>query len=117
MIDLKGDRTMKSKPLSAFIMECSADEGYTKEDITHMLDAVLDVGKTDYLPILLEADNSEAFGFIRMEDADTVLDFRIEQNSDFGKAICAILNDKNLETPDGLYDICGLKVRILQKGN
>lgn len=117
MIDLKGDRTMETKQLSAVILECPTDEGYTSSDVQNMLSMIGEDSEAEVLPIRLETDNSEAFGFIRMEDADTALDFKIEQDSEFGKEICAILNDKNLETPDGLYDICGLKVRILQKGN
>lgn len=101
--------------VSAVVMECPSDEGYTSKDVRHLLDIIQETSEAEVLPIRLEADNSEAFGFIRMDDADMALDFRIEQDSEFGKAICAILNDKSLETSDGIYNICGLQVQILQK--
>lgn len=98
--------------LDAVFVEVPGEQGLSRKQIIDIMDLLSD---TEVYPLEIEnsASESVAMGFIRADAADKI-DFEYQQNSLFGQKLANILADMNLETPDGIYDIIGLTVKIMR---
>ena len=93
---------LKEKPL---------DEGLTKAEIIDLFDMLSGV---EAIPIEIQGENSAAMGFINLTDAEFF-------NFDYARIVnkvTKILNDMNLENPDGEYEVennCGYSTMYLSR--
>lgn len=68
----------------------------------------------EVLPVYIEGNGSSAFGFIMEAAADTLLNYEIQQGSEYAERVIAVLDDMNNETADGIYDFCGVRTKIIR---
>lgn len=93
----------------AVLIKQRAEDGFTKNEITDLLEP-LNLGPSEEVePIYLTANSAVIFGFIRSSVSDEKLDFDTSPNSTFGQAVIKVANNAYLENPDGIYDFAGVR--------
>lgn len=107
-------RINEEQVMAILVEKCDCD-GYTKSGIQELFHEMDRLGMdTDgqLLPVLVDAEHSDAFGFIAMPAAEELLSYEVGPGSDFAQEAAAIMNDMALETPDCLYEFAGVKTKL-----
>ena len=107
--------------VEAAFIQIPIDDGFTHTNIRQVMDS-LPKGK-QYIPVTITGNSSFAFGLVAADAFDEKLDTVNEHGThdsrypDYEEAIREILDDINKESPTGLYDILGVKTRIMYAKN
>lgn len=108
----------EQKKIMAVLHEHPLDDGYSMNEIQTILFYELKRAGIDddeeLLPVMLDGEHGTVFGFIRYEAAEDLLSFRIDQNSECGSAVIAVLDDMEKETEDGIYEFFGVVTKIFR---
>lgn len=103
----------------AVFIEKDADTGVSVLDIEKLLAYFTSYeededAEPELIPVTIEGDNSTAFGFVRYDVCDRLLDFRVENGTPFYNAVQKVLNDMSLETTFGMYDFENVLTKIIR---
>ena len=98
----------------AALFEKDASSGYTEADVMEILRELRHLGGLQLIPVNIEGDSSVAFGFMAYAAADEMLNFAVEQGSDYANKVAEVLDDMEKETPDGVYDFCGVRTKLFR---
>ena len=109
--ELRNRKEAQRKNSSFFdivLLEKPGSEGLTRTEVMDLYDILSD---TKAFPVEIGDvnGNSSAMGFITPEAAEK-LQYEYGQDSELGRYISAILDDKNLETENGIYLFNGLDI-------
>ena len=105
--------------ITAVFIEKDADTGVSVLDIEKLLayftshDEDEDAA-TELIPVTIEGDNSIAFGFVRYDVCDRLLDFRVENGTPFYNAVQKVLNDMSAGETFGIYDFENVLTKIIR---
>ncbi len=101
------------RPIEAILWE--TPDALTCDDIRTMLEVISeDDPNVALMPTVVNADQSYAFGFVKEHAADVKADFDLTETSKFAEGVRRVLNDMNLENPDGVYDFAGIITKIMR---
>ena len=115
------DQSFGLSCVEAAFIQIPVDDGFTHTNIRQVMDS-LPKGK-QYIPVTITGNSSFAFGLVAADAFDEKLDTVNEHGThdsrypDYEEAIREILDDINKESPTGLYDILGVKTRIMYAKN
>lgn len=103
----------------AVLVEKDANSGVSVLDIEKLLAYFTsheedEDASTELIPVTIEGDSSIAFGFVRYDVCDLLLNFRVENGTPFYNAVQKVLNDMSLETAFGMYNIENVLTKIFR---
>lgn len=113
--------SLEKRP-SAVLFEYPIDDALTTEDVQRVIEELYAADgfeniyheRMGILPVSLDGNFSSVFGFIVADVAEEFLDFALGATSPFGEEVLRVMNDVELENPDGVYSFCDVITKIIR---
>lgn len=102
------------RAFSAILVQMSNEDGISQGCVVGLLNSIgSQIGyDTDIIPLTIEGEQSWCFGFIDFKDFDEKMNFDSSNDSAFAVAVRGILDNKNHERDDCLYQCAGIPTKI-----